>query len=254
MRNVDLSGRNALITGGSRGIGRAIAQELLRRGAGVAITARKAEGLAQTAAELRGAFPGSKVHAVVANAGREEDRARAVRETVAELGSLDILVNNAATNLAYGPLLEADLGAVRKIFDTNVVATLGMVQEAHKAWLGEHGGVIVNLASVAGMRASGPIAAYGTSKAALILLTEELAWELGPSVRVNAVAPAVIKTDFSTKLYENEAEVASRYPLQRLGTPEDVARLVGFLVSDESSWITGETVRVDGGLLATGNL
>lgn len=254
MRYMDLSGRNALITGGSRGIGRAIAEELLRRGAGVAITARKAEGLERAAAELRAAFPGPKVHAVVANAGREEDRAKAVRETVAELGSLDILVNNAATNLAYGPLLSADLGAVRKIFDTNVVATLGMVQEAHKAWLGEHGGVVVNLASVAGMRASGPIAAYGASKAALILLTEELAWELGPAIRVNAVAPAVIKTDFSTKLYENEAEVASRYPLKRLGAPEDVARLVAFLASDESSWITGETVRVDGGLLATGNL
>lgn len=251
---MDLNGRSALITGGSRGIGRAIAAELLRRGAAVTITARKADQLAQTAQELRDQVPEGKVHTVVANAGRDEDRAQAVKEAVSEHGSLDILVNNAATNPTFGSLMDADLNAVRKIFDTNVVAALGFIQEAHRAWLGEHGGTVVNLASVGGLRSTGVIAAYGASKAALIRLTEELAWQLGPKIRVNAVAPAVVKTDFSAMLYEDEAARAAGYPLGRLGVPQDVARLVGFLVSDESSWITGETIRVDGGLLATGSL
>jgi NAD(P)-dependent dehydrogenase (short-subunit alcohol dehydrogenase family) len=121
--------------------------------------------------------------------------------------------------------------------------------------MGEHGGAIVNLASVAGIRSSGVIGVYGASKAALIRLTEELAWQLGPSIRVNAVAPAVVKTKFATALYaHDEDKVAAAYPMKRLGTPEDVARLVGFLVSDAASWITGETVRVDGGILSTGSL
>jgi NAD(P)-dependent dehydrogenase (short-subunit alcohol dehydrogenase family) len=120
--------------------------------------------------------------------------------------------------------------------------------------MGAHGGAVVNMASVGGLRSSGVIGAYGASKAALIRLTEELAWELGPDIRVNAVAPAVVKTRFAEALYaDGEDAVASRYPMRRLGTPEDVAALVGFLVSDAASWITGETVRVDGGLLATGS-
>jgi len=127
------------------------------------------------------------------------------------------------------------------------------VQQAHGAWMGGHGGAIVNVASVAGLRSTGVIGAYGASKAALIRITEELAGELGPGIRVNAVAPAVVKTRFAEALYSADEEgVASRYPLKRLGTPEDVAALVGFLVSDAASWITGETVRVDGGALATG--
>jgi NAD(P)-dependent dehydrogenase (short-subunit alcohol dehydrogenase family) len=114
---------------------------------------------------------------------------------------------------------------------------------------------VVNIASTGGLRSTGVIAAYGASKAALIRLTEELAWQLGPKIRVNAVAPAVIKTKFSEALYaRGEEEVASAYPMKRLGTPEDVARTVGFLVSDESAWITGETVRIDGGIMATGTL
>ncbi|MEO9221002.1 MAG: SDR family oxidoreductase, partial [Mycobacteriaceae bacterium] len=144
---------------------------------------------------------------------------------------------------------------VRKIFDVNVVAALGYVQQAYHAWMGEHGGAVVNIASVAGIRSSGVISAYGASKAALIRLTEELAWQLGPGIRVNAVAPAVVKTRFAEMLYtDNEEQAASHYPLKRLGEPEDVARLVGFLVSDAASWITGDTVRVDGGTLATGGM
>jgi NAD(P)-dependent dehydrogenase (short-subunit alcohol dehydrogenase family) len=253
-----LQGRVALVTGASRGIGWAIAAELLRRGASVTITGRKPDELAAAAAELLAGPAGgdrSRVLAVPGNAGDPAARAEAVEHTVATYGGLAILVNNAGVNPHYGPLVDADLGAVRKVFETNVVAALGFVQLAYRAGMGEHGGAVVNVASVAGLRSTHDIGAYGASKAALIRLTEELAWQLGPRVRVNAVAPAVVRTRFATALYEGrEDRVAAAYPMRRLGTPEDVAGLVGFLVSDAASWITGETVRVDGGLLATGGL
>ncbi|HYH30302.1 MAG TPA: SDR family oxidoreductase [Pseudonocardia sp.] len=253
-----LAGRAALVTGASRGIGFAIAAELLGRGASVTITARKPDELRAAAEQLvSGAAGGDagRVLALPGNAGSAEAREEAVSRTVETFGNLAILVNNTGINPSYGFLMDADLEAVRKTFDTNVVAALGFVQLAYKAWMGEHGGAVVNLASVAGIRSSGAIPAYGASKAALIRLTEELAWQLGPSIRVNAVAPAIVKTKFATALYaENEEKVSAAYPMKRLGTPQDVAGLVGFLVSDAASWITGETVRVDGGILATGTL
>ncbi|MFC9788293.1 SDR family oxidoreductase [Rhodococcus sp. NPDC127528] len=251
----DLEGRTALVTGASRGIGKAIAAEFLARGAKVAITARKPEPLEAAAAELRAGVDGARVLPIPGNAGDDDSRAETVARTVAEFGSLDILVNNTGINPVFGSLMEADLGAVRKIFDVNVVAALGYIQQAHKAWMGEHGGAVVNLASVAGLRSTGVIAAYGASKAALIRLTEELAWQLGPTIRVNAVAPGVVKTKFAEALVAGGEDQASAiYPMKRLGSPEDVAGLVGFLVSDAAAWITGETVRVDGGLLSTGSL
>jgi NAD(P)-dependent dehydrogenase (short-subunit alcohol dehydrogenase family) len=254
----DLTGRAALVTGASRGIGHAIAAELLTRGAAVTITARKPAELAAAAdALVAGPAAGdrARVLALPGNAGSAAAREEAVAATVETFGNLAILVNNTGVNPTYGPLVEADLDAVRKIFEINVVAALGYVQLAHRAWMGEHGGVVVNLASVAGLRSTGAIAAYGASKAALIRLTEELAWQLGPGIRVNAVAPAVVKTRFAEALYaEGEEKVGAAYPMKRLGRPEDVAALVGFLVSDEAAWITGETVRVDGGILATGGL
>jgi NAD(P)-dependent dehydrogenase (short-subunit alcohol dehydrogenase family) len=254
MTERDLDGRGALVTGASRGIGFAIAAELLARGASVTITARKPDELEEAAAALSALGHPGKVVAVPANSGDDDGRALAVRTTVEELGSLDILINNTGINPTYGPLMDADLGAVRKIFDVNVVAALGFLQEAYRSWMGEHGGAVVNIASIAGLRSSGVIAAYGASKAALIRLTEELAWQLGPKIRVNAVAPGIVKTKFAEALVAAGEDVAAaRYPLKRLGTVEDVAALVGFLVSDSASWITGETVRIDGGLLATGS-
>jgi NAD(P)-dependent dehydrogenase (short-subunit alcohol dehydrogenase family) len=254
----DLTGRAALVTGASRGIGHAIAAELLARGASVTITARKPDELAAAAAELVGGPAGGdagRVLAVPANAGSADARAETVDRTLDAFGRLDVLVNNTGINPVYGPLVDADLEGVRKIFEVNVVAALGYVQLVHKAWMGEHGGSIVNVASTAGLRSTGVIAAYGASKAALIRLTEELAWQLGPGIRVNAVAPAIVKTRFAAALYaEGEEKVAQAYPMKRLGTPEDVARLVAFLASDDAAWITGETVRVDGGVLATGTL
>ncbi|MGH3815957.1 MAG: SDR family oxidoreductase [Pseudonocardiaceae bacterium] len=251
----DLAGRTALVSGASRGIGHAIATALLARGAAVTITARKPDELNAAADELAATVEGARVLALPGNAGDPAARAEAVDQTVERFGSLDVLVNNVGINPVYGQLIDADLDTVRKIFDVNVVAALGFVQQAHRAWMGEHGGAVVNMASVAGLRSTGAIAAYGMSKAAMIRLTEELAWELGPSIRVNAVAPAVVRTKFSTALYAHgEEQVAKAYPMGRLGTPEDVAALVAFLVSDAASWITGETIRVDGGLLATGPL
>lgn len=246
----DLTGRSALVTGASRGIGLAVARALLERGASVTITARKAPALEEAAASL--GVP-DRVLAHVANSGDPDAPAAAVAAAMERFGRLDVLVNNTGINPVYGPLMQADLGAVKKIFDVNVVSSLAFVQQAHAAWMGEHGGAVVNISSVGGLRSNGVIAAYGASKAALIRLTEELAWELGPGIRVNAVAPAVVKTRFAEALYADEEKVAAAYPMKRLGVPEDVGELVAFLVSDAASWITGETVRIDGGLLATGS-
>jgi NAD(P)-dependent dehydrogenase (short-subunit alcohol dehydrogenase family) len=251
----DFKGKTALVTGASRGIGLAIAAELARGGAAVTISSRKPDQVTAAADEVRAQVPDARVLAVPANTGSDDDRAEVVRRTIEEFGSLDVLINNTGINPTFGPLVDADLNAVRKIFDVNVVGALGFVQLAVKGWMGEHGGSIVNIASVAGLRSSGVISAYGASKAAMIRLTEELAWQLGPGIRVNAVAPAVVKTKFAEMLYTtNEDEVAARYPMKRLGDPQDVAQLVAFLASDQASWITGETVRVDGGMLATGSL
>jgi NAD(P)-dependent dehydrogenase (short-subunit alcohol dehydrogenase family) len=251
----DLSGKVAIITGASRGIGYGIAEELVRRGAAVTISSRKEDQITAAGEQLRKEADGARVLALAANSGHDEDRADVVRRTMAEFGSIDILINNTGINPIYGPLADADLGAVRKIFDTNVVAALGFVQLVLRAWMNEHGGSIVNVASVGGLRSTGVLGVYGASKAALIRLTEELAWQLGPKIRVNAVAPATVKTKFAEMLYQDrEEEAAAAYPMKRLGTSEDVAQLVAFLVSDQASWITGETVRIDGGLLATGSL
>jgi NAD(P)-dependent dehydrogenase (short-subunit alcohol dehydrogenase family) len=249
------SGKAALVTGASRGIGYAIADELVRGGAAVTIMSRKADGIAAAGQQLAKEHDGARVLAIPGNASNQADRDEVVRRTVEEFGSLDILINNTGINPTYGALADADLAAVRKVFDTNVIAALGFVQLALKAWMAEHGGAVLNVASVAGLRSTGAIAVYGASKAALIRLTEELAWQLAPGVRVNAIAPATVKTKFAEALYVGrEEQVAATYPMKRLGIPEEVAKLAAFLVSDDAGWITGETVRIDGGLLATGTL
>lgn len=241
-----LEGRTAVVTGASRGIGLAVAQRLVAEGARVCVTARKPEALEEAVASL-----GGPDHAigVAGNAGDAAHRDEAVARTLEAFGSVDLLVNNTGINPAYGPLMALDLDAARKIVDVNVVAALGWVQVAHRAWMGEHGGAVVNVASVAGVSSAPGIAMYGASKAMLIHLTKDLAVELGPSVRVNAVAPAVVKTRFAEALFEGrEEEVAATYPLRRLGVPDDVAGAVAFLLSEEASWLTGQTVVLDGGV------
>ncbi|RBY94115.1 3-oxoacyl-ACP reductase [Blastococcus sp. TBT05-19] len=243
-------GRTALVTGGSRGIGLGIARSLVDRGARVVLTARKPDALAEAVAELGG--PEVAV-AVPGNAGDPEHRAEAVRTAVETFGSLDVLVGNVGINPAYGPLMDLELDAFRKILDTNVVSALGLVQEAWRAWMAEHGGSVLFVASVAGLRSSQEIGAYGVSKAALINLTTQLAVELAPKVRVNAVAPAVVKTRFAGALFEGrEAEVAQAYPMARLGTPEDIGEAAAYLLGEGAGWVTGQTLVIDGGGLSRG--
>lgn len=237
------------MTGASRGIGLAVAQRLVADGARVAITARKPEALEEAVAELG---PG-RAMGIAGNAADPEHQEEVVQQVIAQWGRLDFFVNNTGINPAYGPLVELDLDAARKILDVNVIAALAWVQRAHRAWMKEHGGAIVNVASVAGLRPAPGIAMYGASKAALVHLTEELAFELGPMTRVNAVAPAVVKTRFATALYEGrEEKVSAKYPLKRLGVPEDIGGVVAFLLSEDAGWMTGQTLTIDGGVLLNG--
>jgi 3-oxoacyl-[acyl-carrier protein] reductase len=241
----------AVVTGASRGIGLAIARRLVTEGARVTITARGAEGLEKAVEELGGP---AVAYAIPGKADDPAHRAEAVGRTMDAFGRIDVLVNNTGINPLAGPVTSADLGAVQKTFAVNVAAAVAWVEEARRAGLGEQpGAAVVNVASVAGLRPSPPIGVYGASKAALIHLTGELALELAPRIRVNAVAPAVVKTVFATMLYEGrEEQVAARYPLGRLGEPGDVASAVAFLASDDASWITGQTLVLDGGLLLAG--
>ncbi|XVV11973.1 SDR family oxidoreductase [Actinoplanes sp. CA-131856] len=241
----------AIVTGASRGIGFAIAQRFVADGYKVCITGRDAEALDTAAKDLGG----PDVAIGVAGKGDDPDHRAAVIDTVlGQFGPVTTLVNNIGINPVYGPLGTIDLNAARKIFEVNVIGTLGWVQEALRGGLSE-GGAVVNISSVSGVRPSPGIAFYGVTKAALIHLTEELAVELAPKVRVNAVAPAVVKTRFASALYDGrEEKVAAAYPLARLGVPEDVAGAVAFLCSPDSAWITGQTVVIDGGVTLTGSV
>jgi 3-oxoacyl-[acyl-carrier protein] reductase len=242
-----LDGKVVLVTGGTRGIGRAIAEAAAAAGGAVSVLARKPDELEETAAAL--AAIGTNVHTVQGSVGDAELPVRAVRETIDALGGCDVVVNNAAVNPAFGPLMDVDLGAVGKILDANVVGPLRFTQAAWQAWMQERGGVVLNVVSVGGMRPGPFIGAYNTSKAALIHLTRQLAQELAPQVRVNAVAPGLVKTDMARALWEpNEAGIAKAHALGRIGVPDDIASAALFLVTDASSWLTGEVLVVDGGM------
>jgi NAD(P)-dependent dehydrogenase (short-subunit alcohol dehydrogenase family) len=243
----------AIVTGASRGIGLGIARRLVADGARVVITARRTESLQEAVEAL-----GGPAHAL-AFAGHADDTAHqadvvaAARDT---FGRLDYLVNNAGINPSYGPMLDTDIDSARKILEVNVLSAFSWTQKAVGAGLGTAeapGGAIVNVASIAGLGATGLLGWYGVSKAALIHLTTELGYQLGPEVRVNAVAPGIVKTVFAQALYEGrEEKVAKRYPLKRLGVPADIAGAVSFLLSGDSSWMTGQTIVLDGGAVLAG--
>ncbi|WP_433792101.1 SDR family oxidoreductase [Actinoplanes sp. CA-252034] len=242
----------AIVTGASRGIGFAIAQRFIAQGARVAVTGRDADALEAAVKELGG----PEVALGVAGKGDDPAHRAAVVDAVRErFGPVTTLINNIGINPAYGPLATLDLNAARKMAEVNLIGTLGWIQEALRGGLAETGGSVVNISSVSGVRPAPGIAFYGTTKAALIHLTEELAVELAPKIRVNAVAPAVVKTRFASALYEGrEAEVAATYPLQRLGNTDDVAGTVAFLCSPDAAWITGQTIVIDGGITLTGSV
>jgi NAD(P)-dependent dehydrogenase (short-subunit alcohol dehydrogenase family) len=241
--SIDMSGKVALVTGASKGIGAAIARELAESGAAVMLSSRKLAALEQTAANIKGV---TAVHA--ANAGRPEDAEQCVTATIERFGGLDILVNNAATNPYYGRAIEIDLPRFDKTVEVNLRGPLVWTQEAWRQAMAERGGVILNISSVGGMKYSGPLGIYDMTKGALIHLTKHLASELGPGVRVNAIAPGLVQTDFARALWEPGGADANRHwPLQRLGQPEDVANAALYLCSDLASWVTGEVLTVDGG-------
>ncbi|HXO66938.1 MAG TPA: SDR family oxidoreductase [Candidatus Dormibacteraeota bacterium] len=247
-----LTDKVALITGGSRGIGRSIAEEYARRGAKVVITARKSEELEDTAAAIRG--EGGQVTAVTAHASREEAVDNMIEQTMDAYGRIDILVNNAATNVAMSPFKDLPVAAWDKTIELNLRAPFVISQKVVNRTMEKTGGSIINMCSVASFKADPMMAAYNVSKAGLMMLTKVMARELGPmGIRVNGIAPAVIKTQFSRVLYETDsirerAEQASA--LGRVGEWNEVAGAAVFLASDAASYVSGSIISVDGGTLA----
>ncbi|WP_291793318.1 SDR family oxidoreductase [Brevibacterium sp.] len=244
------TGKVAIVTGASRGIGLGIAQRLVDEGARVVITARGEEALAAAVEQLGGP---EKALAVAGKADDPAHQDETIAKALDTFGSVDVLVNNTGINPVYGPLIELDDAAIQKIFTVNVHSTMQWTRKVYEAAMKENGGSIVNLSSVAAVRQPHMIGFYGATKSMITHITKQYAMELGPDIRVNAIAPAVVKTRFAEKLYEaGEEKVAAAYPLKRLGEPEDIAALAAFLLSDEASWITGELVVADGGVTLGG--
>jgi NAD(P)-dependent dehydrogenase (short-subunit alcohol dehydrogenase family) len=246
-----LDGKAALVTGGTRGIGRAIAEAFAAAGARVCVLARKPDELEETLGALDTVGPGATVYA--GSAGDPDATEGCVGHCIAELGSVDVLVNNAGTNPTFGPMIETEPRAVRKVLEVNVEGPLLLTQAAWRSWMRDQGGVVINVASLGGIRPSLGIGMYNTSKAGLIHMTRQLAVELAPGVRVNALAPGLVKTHFARALFEHDEEgMAARFPMKRLGVPDDLAGAALFLASDASSWMTGDVLVVDGGALVGG--
>ncbi len=242
---ISLEGRVALVTGASRGIGKAIAGAFAGSGASVMLSSRKQDALEATAEEI-----GGDTAVFAPNAGEPDQIAACVAATVERFGRVDILVNNAATNPYMGRAIDIDLPRFDKTWQVNYRGPVVWAQEAWRASMADHGGNILNIASVGGLSVETSIGHYNVTKAALIHLTRTLAADLAPGVRVNAIAPGLVKTEFARALWEPAEEtIARRMPLRRLGEPDDIAGAALFLVSDLASWITGQTLVVDGGAL-----
>ena len=251
---IRLDGKVALVTGASRGIGKAIAEEFARSGANVMLCSRKADALEKACTEIAAATADSAEPVGVAwhaaNAGEPEQAEACVDATIEKFGSVDILVNNAATNPYFGPIIDIQPSQVHKTVQVNQEAYLFWTQLAWRKSMQERGGSVLNLSSIGGLSVEPGIGWYNVTKAAVAHLTRQLAGELGPKVRVNALAPGLVKTDFARALWEPAGDlVARRLPMKRLGDPEDIAKAALFLVSDAASWVTGNIFVIDGGAM-----
>ena len=244
--DLELNGQTALITGASRGIGLAIASRFLEAGANVMLSSRTAEDLAEAATSLEAEGLAGRVAWKAAHVGDGDQAQACVAETVERFGALDILVNNAGTNPYFGPMVDIDVARAQKTFEVNQLAVLMWSSYAVKAGLR---GSIINVASIGGLGVEPGIGWYNVTKAAVLHITRQLAFELAPDIRVNALAPGLIKTKLARALWEGPGEkrISAHIPLRRLGLPDDVATAALFLASDAASWITGQTLVVDGG-------
>jgi NAD(P)-dependent dehydrogenase (short-subunit alcohol dehydrogenase family) len=247
-QSVDLAlpGKTALITGASRGIGLAIASRFLEAGANVMLSSRTSEDLAAAAASLERVGPSDKVAWKAAHVGDGDQAQSCVAATIERFGALDILVNNAGTNPYFGPMIDIDVSRAQKTFEVNQLAVLMWSSYSVKAGLSDS---IINVASIGGLGVEPGIGWYNVTKAAVLHITRQLAFELAPDIRVNALAPGLIKTKLARALWEGEGEkrISAHIPLRRLGLPDDIATAALFLASDAASWITGQTLVVDGG-------
>ena len=249
MPNFQLTERVAIVTGGSRGLGSAIATGLAEQGARVVLSSRKQEDLDREAERINDRFPGSAV-AIAAHAGRETDLHGLVDQTMERFGRIDILVNNAGTNPYFGPLLDAELSVWDKTFEVNLRGYFVLTKLVYGAWMEEHGGAVLNIASTGGLRPSFGLGVYDVTNAGGIMLTRQLARELGGKVRVNCIAPGLFKTRFAEALWGNEAvleRVVQTNPFGRIGSPEEIAGAAVFLVSDAASYVNGHVLVIDGG-------
>jgi len=241
---LSLNGKAALITGGSKGIGKSIAKTFAEAGAKVMITSRKADVCEEAAEEI-----GNGCIWEAGNVGDPEHMEATIDRCINDLGGVDVLVNNAATNPYAGPMIDADLPRWKKTIDVNMTAPFAWTQMAWQKYQQENGGVVLNISSVGGLQTNPMLGVYDVTKAGLIHMTKQFAAELAPGVRVNAICPGLIKTDFARMLWEGDAGdmVAQQYPLKRLGEVEDIAGAALYLAADTGSWITGQAIVLDGG-------
>jgi NAD(P)-dependent dehydrogenase (short-subunit alcohol dehydrogenase family) len=250
MELFDLAGKVAIVTGSTKGIGRAIAERLAEHGANVAISSRKANACDTVAAAINENNPGAAI-AVPANISSKADLRRLVDGTRAAFGRIDILVCNAASNPYYGPMSGLPDEAFHKILDNNIVSNHWLIHMVAPEMAARRDGAIIIVSSIGGLRGSGVLGAYAISKAADMQLARNLAQELSPhNIRVNCIAPGLVKTDFARALWdtpEAEERSSARTPLRRLGEPDDIAGAAVFLASRAGSWTTGQTLVVDGG-------